>query len=85
MKAGETKACVNHPDRVGRWTCAKFSVAYCDECCRCPHPGAYCVFRAQCPIWQVCLEGSGERARARLEASADSPVAGKADGSHGVP
>jgi hypothetical protein len=53
-----TRRCVNHPQREASWFCSKHSVAYCDECCRCPHPEGYCKFRAQCPIWQVCLEST---------------------------
>ena len=51
-----TRRCRNHPQREAPWFCSKHSVAYCDECCRCPHPEGYCQFRPQCAIWQVCLE-----------------------------
>ena len=63
MKGSTTKRCINHPDREARWTCAKFSVAYCDDCCRCPYPEGYCTFRPQCPISQICLEGVGSTGR----------------------
>ena len=55
MVAGMTKRCINHPERDASWVCSKHSVAYCDECCRCPYPEGYCTFRPQCAIWQVCL------------------------------
>lgn len=51
-----SRRCANHPQREAAWFCLKHSVAYCDECCRCPHPEGYCKYRSQCAIWQVCLE-----------------------------
>jgi hypothetical protein len=73
MKSDASRRCVSHPDREARWTCAKFSVAYCDECCGCPYPEGYCTFRPQCPIWQICLEQDKETASSGLRASEGHP------------
>ncbi len=48
--------CVNHPDRPARWHCMKFSMNFCDECAKCPHPEGYCRFRPQCLIFQMSGE-----------------------------
>jgi len=56
------RACVNHPDRPGKWLCQKFDVAYCDECCRCGHAEGYCKFRSQCGVRQICEESNAAQA-----------------------
>jgi len=63
-----TRRCVNHPQREASWLCSKHSVAYCDECCHCPHPEGHCKFRSQCAIWQVCLASTG------VDAASPSPA-----------
>ena len=62
-----TRRCANHPRREAPWFCFKHSVAYCDECCRCPHPEGHCQFRSQCVIWHVCLASAG------VDAASQSP------------
>lgn len=60
--ANSGRRCLFHPHREGKWWCPKYQVAYCDECCGCSHPEAYCKFRPECPIWQICLEGEPRHA-----------------------
>ncbi len=68
-----TRRCINHPEREAPWFCSKHSVAYCDECCRCPHPEGYCKFRSQCAIWQMCPKAVEKDARTVSRATANYP------------
>jgi hypothetical protein len=70
------RRCINHADREAPWFCLKHMVAYCDDCCRCPHREGYCKFREQCAIWQVCLEddrvGAASPSSAEVDSRADA-------------
>ncbi|MEW6263931.1 MAG: hypothetical protein AB1641_12720 [Thermodesulfobacteriota bacterium] len=50
--------CLKHPDRPAAITCLKMDLGYCqeclDECEACTDPCAYCKFRPQCVIWELC-------------------------------
>jgi len=50
--------CSRHPDRPAAVSCMKMNVGYCEECLdacdACTDPVAYCKFRPQCVIWELC-------------------------------
>ena len=55
--------CINHPGRNAFSICQKYNLGYCEECCTCRDPKAYCKFRTQCIAWQTCKKSRGHRAK----------------------
>ncbi len=49
--------CEKHPEREGKFYCAKYNKYLCDECMKCQDPTLYCKHRSSCIIWELYKHG----------------------------
>jgi len=45
--------CKSHPDKAGKYFCAKYNRYLCEDCLLCQDPNIFCRHRTACIIWEL--------------------------------